>query len=322
MLAMDMHDSLLTEHSSFIGSCENPDDSSLNSTNELSIYVRPEIRKGCAWDINLKFSAQILNKEKMEQIYIEKPRGVAGRTMPYLCMKVRSKMIKPVLELPFTKVGVIIQESDLVECNETGTAILRVKFTSRPRAVFHKHSDVMILLVSLKRGNETICSSAKELIFRGGTGSIHSAEGRNGGLAKKRKFEPVLSPEPTEPVWPPVTMNYPKELITEPLKPEPLTEQKIETSINPISWPSDDFIDFGNPPTLYTETIDTYPTENYLFDTPEDSGASPQYTVVFGKRRGSCKVCLSECSFYRGPGGPCNECGCFPSQHIDLDKKP
>jgi len=319
---MDIHDCLLTEHSSII-SCENSDEP-FNSTNDLSIYVRPEIRKGCAWDISFKFSSQILTKEKVEQIFIEKPRGVAGRTTPYLCIKVRSKMIKPVLELPFTKVGVIIQESDFIECNETGTAILRVKFTSRPRAVFHKHSDVMILLVSLRRGNETICSSAKELIFRGGTGSIHSAEGRNGGLLanKKRKIDPIMSPElPTESVCP-VTMAHPKEVIPDLLKTETITtEQKIESSHNPIAWPTDDFIDFGNPPALYSETIDTYPTENYLFDTQEESSVPPQFTVVFGKRRGSCKVCLSECSFYRGPGGPCNECGCFPSQHIDLDKK-
>jgi len=316
-MSMDIHQTIITEHPSNI-SCENSDDS-LNSTNDLSIYVRPEIRKGCAWDINLKFSSQILTKEKLEQVYIEKPRGVAGRTMPYLCIKVRSKMIKPVLELPFTKVGVIIQDSDFIECNEAGTTILRVKFTSRPRAVFHKHSDVMILLVSLRRGNETICSSAKELIFRGGTGSIHSAEGRNGTLSKKRKVDDL----PAEPVWP-VTMTYHKEVISEPIKPEPLpcsSEPKIEPN-STIGWPSDDFIDFGNPPILYPEPIDpAYPSENYLFDSP-DSSATPQYTVVFGKRRGSCKICLSECSFYRGPGGPCNECGCFPSQHIDLDKKP
>jgi len=344
MNSMNISDTLPQDPHTFIG-CENTDDSSfsLNSTSQdLSIYVRPEIRKGCAWDINLKFSPEILAKEKIEQIFIEKPRGVAGRTIPYLCIKVRSKMIKPILELPFGKVGSIIQESDFIESNESGTAILRVKFTSRPRAVFHKHSDVMILLVALRRGTDTICSSMKELIFRGGTGSIHSAEGRNGGLAKKRKVvEPTLQELPSEPMWsaiipqicshnpsPPLQISYPP--IKEVAAPEPLnidiptqifTEPKIESN-STAGWPApEDFIDFGNPPELYSESvINAYTSENYLFDSPE-AVTVPQYTVVFGKRRGSCKKCLSECSFYRGPGGPCNECGCFPSQHIDLDKK-
>jgi hypothetical protein len=267
--------------------------------------------------------------------------------MPYLCIKVRSKLIKPVLELPFTKVGAIIQESDFIECNESGTSILRVKFTSRPRAVFHKHSDVMILLVSLRRGNDTLCSSNKELIFRGGTGSIHSAEGRNNGNVsnKKRKgVEAFISSEniTSEPLWP-VIPSFPKEpTSTEHVKTEPPPsplEQKIESSCI-IGWPTDDFIDFTNPPSLYSEeVVDVYApiitpstqstplicsSENFLFESPEllsPSGNEANYTLVFGKRRGSCKICLSECSFYRGPGGPCNECGCFPSQHIDLDKK-
>jgi len=44
-----------------------------------------------------------------------------------------------------------------------------------------------------------------------------------------------------------------------------------------------------------------------------------QYSIVHGKRRGTCRNCQQECTFYRGEGGPCNECGCFPSQHVDLD---
>jgi len=219
---------------------------------------------------------------------------------------------------------------DSIEYNETGTAILRVKFTSRPRAVFHKHSDVMILLVSLRRGNETLCSSSKELIFRGGTGSIHSAEGRNNGnISKKRKgVESYMSQENSEPLWP-IMPSLPKEVIQEPVKTEPTPpaaplQHKIEPNSSSIGWPTDDFIDFGNPPPLYTEAVvsDVYPSsENYFFESPEVVCSTPNYTLVFGKRRGSCKICLTECSFYRGPGGPCNECGCFPSQHIDLDKK-
>jgi hypothetical protein len=346
---------------------ENP----LLEKNDLSIYVRPEIRKSCAWDINLKFSPEIIEKEKLEQIFIEKPRGGAGKSMPFLCVKVRSK-IKPVLELPFAKVGTIINESDYIECNESGTAVLRVKFTSRPRAVFHKHSDIMVLVVSLRRGNSTICSDDRELIFRGGTGSIHSAEGRNGNLAKKKKevtgSEYMLSPEPQRPVYneqrqsypepqrqsypepqrqtyhnesyqiketvatithtpynvqpTPVTPVTPITPITPITPPTPYQDPKLDTNIMPL-WPSDDFPDFDSTPQslfpTYESVIDPYQQSNYPFDIISEPVLTPQYTVVFGKRRGSCKICLSECSFYRGPGGPCNECGCFPSQHIDLD---
>jgi hypothetical protein len=330
---------------------------------DLSIYVRPEIRKSCAWDINLKFSPEIIEKEKLEQIFIEKPRGGAGKSAPFLCVKVRSK-IKPVLELPFAKVGTIINESDYIECNESGTAVLRVKFTSRPRAVFHKHSDIMVLIVSLKRGNSTVCSDARELIFRGGTGSIHSAEGRNGNLAKKKKETPVpeytLPPEPQRQIYTePQRQSYPpepqrtyhsesyqiKETVTTlahtpynvqptpvtpitpitPTPPVPYQEPKqqiqIDTNIMPL-WPSDDFPDFDTSTQSlfqYESVIDPYQQSNYPFDIISEPVLTPQYTVVFGKRRGSCKLCLNECSFYRGPGGPCNECGCFPSQHIDLD---
>jgi hypothetical protein len=53
-----------------------------------------------------------------------------------------------------------------------------------------------------------------------------------------------------------------------------------------------------------------------------DSPVEPknsEFTLVFGKRRGSCTVCKAECSFYKGSGGPCNECGCYPTAHVNLD---
>lgn len=69
----------------------------------------------------------------------------------------------------------------------------QTRFTARPRAVFHKHADVMILVAHLKIGDRVICSDTVrilftlvtishfvqlELVFRGGTGSIHGAENR------------------------------------------------------------------------------------------------------------------------------------------------
>lgn len=132
----------------------------------LQIYARPEIRKGCAWDIQLKFSSDAIKSLGTDQVHLEKPRG---RNLPYLCLKVRSKLIKPVRELALTKVATILNQ-EAIEFNEYSALTLKVRFTARPRAVFHKHADMMILLVAVKRGEQTICQDEFELIFRGGTG--------------------------------------------------------------------------------------------------------------------------------------------------------
>jgi PAS domain-containing protein len=52
------------------------------------------------------------------------------------------------------------------------------------------------------------------------------------------------------------------------------------------------------------------------------SDSNPSYTIVFNKRRAACVDCIGECSYYKGIGGPCNECGCYPARHVDLDAPP
>lgn len=142
----------------------------------LQIYARPEIRKGCVWDIQLKFSPELIKLHNLRNIYVEKPRG--GRAVPFLCLKVRSKLIKPIRELGLCKVATILNEDEFLGFNEYSAITLKVRFTARPRAVFHKHSDMMILLVAVKRGDQVLCQDEFELIFRGGTGSVHSADSR------------------------------------------------------------------------------------------------------------------------------------------------
>lgn len=63
-------------------------------------------------------------------------------------------------------------------------ATFRVKFTARPRTVFHKHADMMILIASLSQGDNMVSTTSLELIFRGGTGSIHSADNRKKSTIK------------------------------------------------------------------------------------------------------------------------------------------
>jgi hypothetical protein len=166
---------------------------------DFEIYTRPEIRKGCLWDIQLRFHPDFVKKHQLTQIHVEKPRG-ASDNVTYLCLKIRSKLIKPIRELPFTKVAnTVTSEGDILYFNDFSTVTLKVKFTARPRAVFHKHSDMMILLVSVKRGERVLASSEAELIFRGGTGSIHSAETRK---ANSRDGQPQQVSTPTQAPFP------------------------------------------------------------------------------------------------------------------------
>lgn len=143
---------------------------------DFVIQTRPEIRKGCVWDIGLLFSLEALTKYKLKEIYLEKPR-VQRESGAYLCLKVRSKLIQK--EIGFGKVGELEPSGPFIEPNvSTGCATLKVKFMQRPRAVFHRHADVMVLVVAIRSclTNEVLMTAEHELIFRGGTGSMHSAE--------------------------------------------------------------------------------------------------------------------------------------------------
>eukprot|EP01122_Echinamoeba_exundans_P012272 TRINITY_DN5086_c0_g1_i1.p1 TRINITY_DN5086_c0_g1~~TRINITY_DN5086_c0_g1_i1.p1 ORF type:complete len:553 (+),score=97.81 TRINITY_DN5086_c0_g1_i1:68-1726(+) len=166
----------------------------------LVVSTRPEIRKGCSWDITMRFTAEIINKFGLKTIYVEKPRASSpGRDTFYLCIKVRSKLMQPRRELGFRKVAEVENEIETVELNEHGVAVLKVKFTQRPRSVFHKHSDTMILVVALKsaKDDRVVVSDEHELVFRGGTGSVHSADARKkmilAGEIKKLSDHPSAS---------------------------------------------------------------------------------------------------------------------------------
>jgi len=92
----------------------------------------------------------------------------------------------------FERVGVIVSETDKINVYKN-IAALRVKFTTRPRKVFHKQSDVMILVATIQKGSEVVCSCSSDLIFRGGTGSLYKPESRHkspeGGRKKIRSNE-------------------------------------------------------------------------------------------------------------------------------------
>jgi len=114
-------------------------------------------------------------------------------------------------------------------------------------------------------------------------------------------------------------------------------DEVMNSDVPNALWPAEDFeTDFGAVPLQQqgyclslldnsmpeTNLPNTHAGHNPLSlqNTNSDSSSNGElYTVVHNKRRGTCRKCLSECAFYRGEGGPCNECGCFPSQHVDLD---
>jgi len=362
----------------------------------LEIYARPEIRTGCIWEIQLRFSQQMRESHNLRHIYLEKPRANSARC-PYLCLKVRSKLKVPVEELPLTKVAKIENDSDYLTLNEFSTITLKVRFTTRPRVVFQKQSDMMILIVSLKRGDQQICADESELIFRGGTGSIHSADSRksNNNLVKN---EVVHAPQQHIPMMSQQISHLGADLTTPmmhqqhpsyaPIPYEVPIHQQYNTGVPEMSnhglnscmsnnngfssgenvwsdfgteFESTNYLGeppiFGAGPEVWSQTptqqqqqqqqqqqpaskpaptfSDHQPSSHMKvlemlqsIDRPEDMNpqdlsflvSQSEFTIVHNKKRGFCCDCMSECLVYRGCGGPCGECGCFPSTHIDLDR--
>jgi len=134
--------------------------------------------------------------------------------------------------LPFEKVGVIMNDSDCIDVHKD-CASVRVKFTKRPRSVFHKQSDMMILVATLMKGSKKICSTAQELIFRGGTGSMHSAEKKK---KSRKNFKPEIQPLDTEnPYLSIIQQNYQQENITNVMPYYPV--ETIETVETNMSYP-------------------------------------------------------------------------------------
>lgn len=164
--------------------------------NHMNVVVRPEIRKGCVWGLQFKFSPEICAKMTEfttgELPHLE-PTSVP---LPHLTLFVKSKLLQT--ELPFSKVAQVLSSAsvgaegglsssnsanpfphasgNIVTINgKSHCATVNVKFTARPRTVFHRHSDVMILRACIKQGEQVLCSDEVELIFRGGTGMLCSS---------------------------------------------------------------------------------------------------------------------------------------------------
>lgn len=193
------------------------------SEKDFEISIRPEIRKGCLWDIQFVFSQTFLNEHNLNQLVIDKAQKGINDNAAYLCLKVRSKLLDR--ELGLNKVCEIERNSIPIS-QESGIAILKVKFTQRPRSVFHKHSDVMILVASVRslKSNEILATNEVELIFRGGTGSSHSAE------SKKRKISDRNDPSI------PQHHHYPHH----PVHPSYSTSSQIHHSISPSPYIHED----------------------------------------------------------------------------------
>jgi hypothetical protein len=330
----------------------------------------------------------------LRHIYLEKPRAGNSARCPYLCLKVRSKLKVPVEELPLTKVAKIENDSDYLTLNEFSTITLKVRFTTRPRVVFQKQSDMMILIVSLKRGDQPICSDESELIFRGGTGSIHSADSRKSNInmvkndvhqQQQQQHCQMMSQQLSHNLgdlgapmmqhqhqtYAPIPYEVPIQQYATgvPDMQPPHNTGQLNTCLS-TGFPSGENVwsDFGTefettnylgeppifgaspvvwsqppnqqhqqqppPKTIPSYTQDHQTSHHKVLDilqnidrveemNPQDLGflvSQSEYTIIHNKKRGFCCDCMSECLVYRGCGGPCVECGCFPSAHIDLDR--
>jgi hypothetical protein len=343
----------------------------------LEIYARPEIRTGCIWEIQLRISQQMRETHSLRHIYLEKPRASSARC-PYLCLTVRSKLKVPVEELALTKVAKIENDSDYLTLNEFSTITLKVRFTTRPRVVFQKQSDMMILIVSLKRADQILCSDEAELIFRGGTGSIHSADSRkanNKEMQAQQQHAPLIPPHIPhlggdhmnhQPHYAPLPYEMPIQSYGSVPPPEVIPTGHGHKQCMNSSFQSTDnaWSEFGSefestnylgeptifggpevwsqqnqnqqkPPTTTTTYNQDQQSRQKFLEllqnlerpieemNPQDLNfliSQSEFTIVHNKKRGFCSDCMSECLSYRGCGGPCGECGCFPSAHIDLDR--
>jgi hypothetical protein len=240
---------------------------------------------------------------------------------------------------------------------------------------------MMILIVALKRGDQTLCSDESELIFRGGTGSIHSADSRKSNMSKEvhphcQQLMPQiphlggdLSPMMHQQQYAPIPYEMPIQPYASIHPTEALpTNSGLNCMNGPASYQDNTWAELGNEfdttnylsEPLAGPSNDVWATQPQQQQQVQQQHQKPQqsfpdhqlsqlkclellqnsdrkiedlngqelamlvsqseFTVVHNKKRGFCCDCMSECLFYRGCGGPCGECGCFPSAHIDLDR--
>jgi hypothetical protein len=154
----------------------------------FSLSVRPEIRKNCTWEITLNFNESLMTFPIRRVDIRTNENDLKMREGEYYIMfKVRSKYSVPLFECGLDRVVELVDHERRVEINNACGAF-RVKFTQRPRNVFRKHADVMILIGTLYCGSSKIAEGFEELIFRGGTGSIHSSKTKKEEEAKQQKL--------------------------------------------------------------------------------------------------------------------------------------
>ena len=131
----------------------------------FNLNIRPEIRKGCIWEVQFKLTEALLKDHPVTKLNticssLEKVKSQMKNNEYYMVLKIRSKLIEPVKEVPFLKVAELANNMSRIEVIN-GVAILRVKFIARPRNIFHKHADVMILVAQLYSGKDLITEGFK-----------------------------------------------------------------------------------------------------------------------------------------------------------------
>jgi len=145
---------------------------------DFAVLIKSEIRKDSQWKIKIVFSKYLIESYQMKNVIII--TNVPGNEEVitkmdgcfYIELKARSKLCVPIKEVAFNQFCIIFGGASSYRINKKGEISMDCKFFQRPRNVFHKHMDMIILISTLFYGMNEICSTKEELIFRGGTGRL------------------------------------------------------------------------------------------------------------------------------------------------------
>ena len=143
------------------------------------------------WPIEFVFSEELLRLCPIRDVVVAgRDKEVVAkrrqRDQYVVRLKVVSTLENPKIEVDLEEVVEVVSESRVLDVYRN-KATLEVQFKKRPRNVFHRHGDVMVLAASLYCGEKQIAEDRQTLIFRGGTGSEHSSKSR-----KKKAYQAMM----------------------------------------------------------------------------------------------------------------------------------
>ncbi len=100
----------------------------------MTVKTRPEIRKGCRWEITIRLDPSVLRELNAgPRIYLAPPADRDPASLPLLKLTVQSKLLRPLVELPITDVATILTDRPGLSCTKSGDYPIKVR---RKRFIF------------------------------------------------------------------------------------------------------------------------------------------------------------------------------------------